>query len=142
MSKKPELPTFRGRSLGITALTAAQVLIGVIHIVSGAVLFAFENFAVLPSTAAYDIYTLLYGVFVLVFAVYFWQGKRIGWVGTIAVSVFVIVADSLTLLNLPSVPGIPKAPAFAEIVYSVIVVAYLMQKRGKVEVTTLVKPTE
>jgi hypothetical protein len=127
MSKKPELPTYKGRSLGITTLTAAQVLIGVIHIISGAVLFAFENFSILPVTAAYDVYTFFYGLLVLVFAVYLWKGKKAGWIGTIAVSFFVIAADTLTLLNLPSIPGIPKAPAFAEIAYSLIVVIYLMQ---------------
>jgi hypothetical protein len=125
VSKKPELPTFHGRRLGVTALTAAQLLIGVIHIVSGAVLFAFENFSALPTTAAYDVYTFVYGLLILVFAIYLWKGKKAGWIGTIAVSAFVIAADALTLLNLPSVPGIPKAPAFAEIAYSVIVVAYL-----------------
>lgn len=131
MSKKPELPTFRGRSLGVTALTAAQVLIGVIHIVSGAVLFAFEDFSALPPTAAYDVYTFVYGLLILVFAIYLWRGKNVGWFGTIAVSAFVIAADALTLLDLPSVPGIPKAPAFAEIAYSVIVVAYLMQAKSR-----------
>jgi uncharacterized membrane protein HdeD (DUF308 family) len=131
VSKKPEPPTFRGRSLGITALTAAQLLIGVIHIISGAVLFAFENFSVLPATAAYDIYTLTYGVLTLVFAVYLWQGKKTGWIGTITISVFVIAADTLTLLNLPSVPGIPKAPAIAEITYSTIIIGYLLKKQNR-----------
>lgn len=129
MSKKPELPTFKGRSLGVTALTAAQLLIGVIHIISGAVLFAFENFSALHATAAYDIYTLLYGALTLVFAVYLWQGKKAGWIGTIAIAIFVIAADSLTLLNLPSIPGIPKAPAIAEITYSTIIIAYLLTRK-------------
>jgi hypothetical protein len=131
VTKKPELPTFHGRSLGITALTAAQVLIGVIHIISGAVLFAFENFSALPATAAYDIYTFVYGLLILVFAIYLWNGKKAGWIGTIAVSVFVIIADSLTLLNLPSVPGIPKAPAIAEITYSTIIIAHLLRKQAQ-----------
>jgi hypothetical protein len=131
VSKKPELPTFHGRSLGTTALTAAQLLIGVIHIISGAVLFAFEDFSALPATAAYDIYTLTYGALVLVFAIYFWQGKWIGWIGTITVSAFVIAADTLTLLNLPSIPGIPKAPAIAEITFSTIVIGYLLIKQNR-----------
>jgi hypothetical protein len=138
VTKKPDLPTFKGRSLGITALTAAQVLIGVIHIISGAVLFALENFSALPATAAYDIYTFVYGLLILAFAVYLWRGKKAGWIGTLAVSLFVIAADALTLLDLPSMPGIPKAPAFAEIAYSAIVVAYLMQRKRYVEVTNLV----
>jgi len=39
----------------------------------------------------------------------------------------VIVADSLTVLNLPSIPGIPKFPAIAEIAYSLLIVFYLLQ---------------
>jgi hypothetical protein len=129
VSRKPELPTFHGRSLGVTALTAAQLLIGVIHVISGAVLFAFENFSALPPTAAYDIYTFLYGLLILVFAVYLWQGKKAGWIGTMGVSAFVIAADTLTLLNQPSIPGIPKPPAIAEIAYSTIVIGYLLKRQ-------------
>jgi hypothetical protein len=131
VSKKPELPTFKGRSLGVTALTTAQLLIGVIHIISGAVLFAFENFSALPVTVAYDIYTFFYGLLILVFAVYLWRGKKAGWIGTIAVSAFVIAADALTLLNLPSVPGIPKAPAIAEITYSTMAIGYLLKRQTR-----------
>lgn len=115
----------------VTALTVAQLLIGVIHIVSGTLLFAYEDFSNLPATAAYDIYTLAYGLLVLVFAVYLWRGRWVGWVGTVALSAFVIAADSLTLMNLPSVPGIPKAPAVVEIIYSIIVTGYLLYRRNK-----------
>jgi len=131
MKTKPKPPLIYGRNVGVAALTAAQLLIGVIHVISGVVLFAYEDFMHLPATAAYDVYTLVYGVAVLVFAVYFWKGKWIGWVGTLAVSAFVIAADSLTLLDLPSVPGIPKAPAAAEITYSLIVIGYLLNRRNK-----------
>ena len=88
---------------------------------------AFEDFSALPLTVTYDIYTLLYGFLVLFFAVLFWRGKKAGWMGTIAVSLFVIAADTLTLLDLPSIPGIPKLPAFAEITYSLFVIFYLTQ---------------
>ena len=77
---------------------------------------------------AYDVYTLIFGLLYLLFAVLIWQGKKAGWVDTIAVSLFVIVADSLTLLDLPSIPGIPKFAGFTEIGYSVIVVAYLCSR--------------
>ncbi|HTY75430.1 MAG TPA: hypothetical protein VMD05_07690, partial [Candidatus Nanoarchaeia archaeon] len=50
-----------------------------------------------------------------------------GWIGTFAVLLFVIAADSLTLLDLPSVPGIPKFACYGEITYSVIIMLYLMQ---------------
>jgi hypothetical protein len=129
MRNDPKPPLIYGRSIGVATLTVAQLIIGLIHVFSGALLFAYVDFAHLPVAAAYDIYTLVYGLLVLIFAVYFWRGKWIGWVGTIAVSTFVIVADSLTLLNLPSVPGIPKGPAAAEIIYSLIVVGYLLKKK-------------
>ncbi|MCL5877766.1 MAG: hypothetical protein M1540_08145 [Candidatus Bathyarchaeota archaeon] len=127
LSNRSVPPTFRGRSLGITTLVAVQLLIGVIHVFFGALLFVFEDFSILPITVAYDVYTLVYGLLVLVFAVLLWQGKKAGWIGTVAVSLFVIAADSLTLLDLPSIPGIPKAPAIAEIAYSVVVIGYLIQ---------------
>lgn len=127
MSNKPKLPTFGGRSLGIAILTGLQVLIGAIHLFSGLLLLAFENFSALPATAAYDFYTIAFGALTLFFAIFIWRGKKAGWIGTILVSLFVIVADSLTVLDLPSVPGIPKFPAATEIAYSIIVIVYLLQ---------------
>jgi len=118
---------YRGRSFGTTVLTGTQLFIGVIHAFFGALLFVFEDFSTLPVAAVYDIYTLLYGLMICFFAVFFWQGKKAGWIGTFAVSLFVIAADSLTVLNLPSVPGIPKGAAVPEIAYSLIVIIYLVQ---------------
>jgi hypothetical protein len=66
------------------------------------------------------------------FASLLWLQSRWGWVGTVAVSVFVIAADSLTLLNLPSIPGIPKFAGFGEITYSIIVIVYLLQAHIKI----------
>ena len=48
-------------------------------------------------------------------------------------SSFIIIADSLRMLNLPSVPGIPIIAGFGEIPYSIIVVAYLLQGHIKRE---------
>ncbi len=128
---KPTPPTFRGRSIGIVALTTGQLLIGIIHAFFGGLLLVSENFLALPTTVAYDIYTLVYGLLVIVFAAYFWAGRTAGWVGTIAVSIFVITADSLTLLDLPSIPGIPKLPGFAEISYSLLLLTYLLLPKVK-----------
>lgn len=127
MSKKQTPLTYKGRSLGIVILTVAQLLIGAIHAFFGLLLLAFENLSFIQATAAYDVYTFVFGLLVLVFAVFIWQGKKAGWVGTVAVSLFVIVADSLTLLDLPSIPGIPKFPALTEILYSLLAVFYLLQ---------------
>ncbi|MGD0203071.1 MAG: hypothetical protein ABSC20_04100 [Candidatus Bathyarchaeia archaeon] len=126
MTSKSNLPTYKGRRLGIVVLTSAQLFIGVIHVFFGALLLAFGA-SILQATEAYDVYTLVFGLLVLVFAVFIWQGKKAGWIGTVAVSLFVIVADALTVLNLPSIPGIPKFAALTEIAYSLLVVLYLLQ---------------
>jgi len=101
------------------------LLIGGIHVFFGLLLLISENLSFLPSAVVYDVYTFFFGLLGLVFAVFLWRGEKVGWVGTVAVSFFVVVADSFTLLDLPSIPGIPKLPAFAEITYSVLVVGYL-----------------
>jgi vacuolar-type H+-ATPase subunit I/STV1 len=125
--KQTPIITYKGRSLGIVVLTVAQLFIGAIHVFFGLLLLVFENISFLQETAAYDVYTFTFGLLALVFAVFFWLGKKWGWVGTVAVSLFVIVADSLTLLDLPSIPGIPKFPALTEIVYSLLVALFLLQ---------------
>jgi hypothetical protein len=88
-------------------------------------LLAYENLIFTQGNIVYDFYTIIFSVLTVVFAVYIWQGKKAGWVGTVAVSLFVIAADSLTLLDLPSVPGIPKFAGFGEITYSVLIIIYL-----------------
>ena len=126
MTSKPPQVTYKGRSLGIVVLVAAQLLIGVVHVASGLWLLGAELSVGVAANVAYDVYTLVFGVLVFLFAVWIWQGKKLGWAGTVAVSFFVIAADGLTLLDLPSIPGIPKPPAFAEIAYSVVLVGYLL----------------
>jgi hypothetical protein len=130
LSNQRKLTTFKGRSIGIVVLIAAQMLIGVIHVFFGALLLVFENLRFMQATVAYDVYTMVFGLLTLVFAVLLWQGKKSGWAGTIAVSVLVIFADALALLDLPSIPGIPSLPALTEIAYSLLIVFYLLQ--GKV----------
>ena len=125
--KQPPIITYKGRSLGIVVLTVVQLIIGAMHVFFGLLLLVFENFSFHQTTASYDVYTFVFGLLALVFAVFIWQGKKVGWVGTIAVSLFVIAADSLTLLELPSVPGIPKFPALTEIAYSLLIILYLLQ---------------
>ncbi len=127
--KQPPIITYKGRNIGIVILVISQLIIGAIHAFFGLLLLAYENLSFLPTTAVYDIYTFVFGLLALVFALFIWQGKKIGWIGTIAVSLFVIAADSLTLLDLPSIPGIPKFAGFTEIAYSILVVGYLLQTR-------------
>ncbi len=126
MSKKPPQIFYKGRSLGIVILTGAQLLVGAIHVFFGFLLFVFEV-SFLRATIAYDVYTILFGLLTAVFAVFIWQNKKSGWIGTVVVSIFVSVADALTILNLPSIPGIPKFAAPTEIIYSLIVVFYLLR---------------
>jgi hypothetical protein len=130
---KNQLPiiTFKGRNLGIAILFVSQLIIGTIHSFFGLLLLANENLSFLPTTAVYDVYTFVFGLFALVFAVLIWQRKKAGWIGTVAISLFVIIADSLTLLNLPSIPGIPKFAGFTEITYSILIVSYLLQTKIK-----------
>jgi len=128
MTKRP-IPTYKGRSLGIVVLTAAQLLIGAIHVFFGLLLLAFENLTFIQATIIYDVYTVAFGILTMLFAVFIWRGKKIGWIGTIAVSLFVIAADSLTLLDLPSIPGIPKFAGFGEITYSVLIIVYLCTRQ-------------
>ncbi len=124
MTSKREPITYKGRSMGILALTSAQLLIGAIHALLGVLLIAFGS-SILRASEAYNVYTLVFGLSVMVFAVFIWQGKKAGWIGTIAVSLFVTATDALTVSNLPSIPGIPKFAAPTEIGYSILVIIYL-----------------
>ena len=125
---------YKGRSLSIILLITAQVLIGSIHVLFGFWLLTATwtpsssgIFGSSPTPDIYSVYTIVFGFLTLLFAVLLWLQKRGGWVGTFAISVFVIVADSLTLLDLPSIPGIPKIAGYGEITYSILVILYLFQ---------------
>ena len=75
----------------------------------------------------YSVYTTVFGLISLLFAFGFWMGKNWGWFGTVITLLFVTFAGALTLLDLPSIPGIPKFAAVSEIAYSVILLLYLFQ---------------
>jgi hypothetical protein len=127
MSKKPPTIIYRGRNIGIVILTVEQLIIGGIHAFFGLLLLAYENYSSIYATTAYDVYTFVFGLLTLFLSVLIWRKNKAGWIGTVAVSFFVIAVDSLTLLDLPSIPGIPKFPAITEIGYSLLVVFYLLQ---------------
>jgi len=129
-------PTYKGRNFGIVVLVVVQLIIGLIHVVFGIwLLLASKDSASFGFSLGYiyNLYTLLYGLLTSVFTVGLWFKKNWGWYGTLAISFFVIVADSLTLLNLPSVPGISKFAGVGEIPYSLIVIAYLLQSHVRPE---------
>jgi hypothetical protein len=117
--------TIKGRTLGLVVLVGLQLLIGIIHLFAGLLLLAYEDFSALLPTSAYNIYTFVFGLLVVSFSYGIWLGRRWGWLGTIAVSVFVIIADSTALLNVPFVQGTPQGPAAVEIPYSLILICYL-----------------
>ncbi len=128
--------TYRGRTLGIVTLAISQLLIGVIHFLSGLWLLTAGSSTdfVLSSQSLliYNIYTLIFGLLTLVFTVGIWFVNSWGWIGTVVVSVFVMVADVLAFLNLPSIPGIPQFAAVVEIMYSLIVLFYLSQSHVRI----------
>jgi hypothetical protein len=131
MKKNGLAVAYRGRILGIVVLVVAQFLIGIIHVSSGVLLLLqgiIETFSTsMQVPEIYSVYTLVFGLLIFIFAYAIWIGNRWGWIGTVTVSIFVILVDSLTLLNLPSIPGIPKFAAVAEIVYSLLILLYLSQ---------------
>ncbi len=128
MASKRQPISYKGRSLGILVLVGAQALVGAIHILVG-ILFLVSSMNIFVAPIVYEVYTLLFGLLVVVFTYLVWNGKKSGWVGTIAISLFVIAADTLALLNLPSIPGIPKSAGIVEISYSVVVIVYLLTAR-------------
>jgi hypothetical protein len=120
--KYPE--SFKTRYAGVFVLTVLQFFNGAIHTIFGLVLV----FAV-SVEFSYSIYTLLYGVSTIFFAYGLWAGRKLGWLGTIVVSLFVIVVDVCAVLNIPLIVGVPTSAALGEIIYSLAVVLYLFQPK-------------
>jgi hypothetical protein len=126
MKKPDRVVTFRGRFLGIGVLVAIQVINGLIHTFFGLVL-VLGTYISMTASSVFSFYTLIYGILTLLFTYLLWKGKRLGWIGTVAVALFVIVADSLTVLDLLTFLGIIKTAAIMEIPYSFVTVLYLIQ---------------
>ena len=131
MKNLANVVTVRGRFLGITVLVAVQFIVGIIHVIFGFALFSgsfsFASYSTL--SMVYTVYTLVYGWLTLFFAYLLWAGKRSGWIGTVAVSLFIILVDTLAVLGLSNVLGIPspKVVAIGEIPFSILVLIYLLQ---------------
>jgi uncharacterized membrane protein (DUF2068 family) len=110
-----------------------QLLIGVVHVFFGFWLLtasvSLVPFSAMESNTVYSIYTVAFGFAAAFFAWGIWLQKNWGSYGTIALSLFVIIADSLTVLDLPSIPGIPKFAAGTEILYSLAIIVYLLQMK-------------
>ena len=128
MNQKRPPFEYNGRSLGNVILISFQVLVGFIHI-----LFGFWLLTAPSGVDIYSFYTIIFGFLTLLFAILLWFNKRWGWIGTFSVLVFVTIVDSLTLLDLPSIPGIPKFACFGEITYSAILIFYLIQAHVRIK---------
>ncbi|PVX23101.1 MAG: hypothetical protein CW691_11565 [Candidatus Bathyarchaeum sp.] len=124
MSKLEHISSFKGRYSGVFVLSSVQFLNGAVHAVIGLCLIY-----AMSGELVYNVYTLLYGVFNIIFAYGLWTGKKSGWLGTIIVSLFVIVVDISEVLDVSLIPGVPRTAALGEIVYSLIVVVYLVQHK-------------
>lgn len=130
MKKSNNSITFKGRYLGLLFLVIIQTIVGFIHVVFGfALLLGLYSFFSSTVSVVYSIYTLVYGSLSLVFVYLLWVNKRLGWIGTVGVSMFVIVVDFLAVSGLSNILSIP-APVFAasgEIPYSLLIFLYLIQ---------------
>ena len=116
--------SFKGRYLGFFVLVILQFLNGLLHAAIGLTL-VFAGSGQLD----YNVYTLLYGIFNVVFAYGLWAGKKSGWLGTIVMSIFVIVVDISAVLGISLIAGVPRAAALGEIMYSLFVMVYLYQPK-------------
>ena len=131
MKRSTKDVTFRERFLGITVLVVVQLIVGIIHVIFGFALlsggFSVVSYSMIPMMYAF--YTLIYGLLTLFFTYLIWLGKRSGWIGTVAVSLFVIIVDILAVLDLSNVLGIPvpNVAAIGEIPFGILILVYLLQ---------------
>jgi hypothetical protein len=137
MSSARAPPTYKGKPLGLVVLVAFQLLVGLVHVFFGFWLLSAPMvvpfFGAETAMDIYSVYTIAFGLLTLAFTYALWMEKLWGFLGTVAVSLFVIAADVLALLDLPSVPGIPKVAGFGEIGYSALVLVYLGQTHVRIK---------
>jgi len=129
MTVKKDHITFRGRYLGVTFFVIVQFIVGIIHIFFGLAMlsgsFSFASYSVTP--IVYSFYTFAYGCFTFFFTYLVWITSRFGWIGTVAVSFFVILADTFAVFNVINFLGIPELAAIGEIPFSIVIILYFLQ---------------
>ena len=131
MKRSKEDVMFRGRYLGILFLVSIQFIVGLIHFIFGLAMisgyYSVAAYSTLPMV--YSVYTFVYGLLTLFFTCFIWVGRRSGWIGTVTVSLFIIVVDTLAVFDLVNVLGIPAplVAAIGEIPFSILVLVYLLQ---------------
>ena len=124
LSKFKHPASFKGKYPGIFGLSIVQFLNGTVHAAFGLALIS-----LMSGEPIYNVYTLLYGISNIIFAYGLWNGKKSGWLGTILVSLFVIVVDVSEVLGISLIPGVLRGAALGEIVYSLVVIVYLLQPK-------------
>jgi len=124
LSKFTYPKSFKGRYSGVFVLVILQFLNGVVHAVIGLSLISAGS-----GVLIYNIYTFLYGFFNILFGYALWGGKKSGWLGTVTVSLFVIVVDLSAIFDMPLIAGVPKNAALGEILFSLFVMTYLFQPK-------------
>ena len=111
-------------------MVIVQAIVGIIHLFFGLALvtgnFSFTGY---PTLMTYSIYTLVYGLLTILFTYWIWKQKQLGWIGIVAIALFVIIVDSFAVLNVTNFLGIPspKIAAMGEIPYSSLCLVYLLQ---------------
>ena len=122
---------FKNRYVGILFLVIVQLIVGFVHLFFGLALisgcFTFISHSNIQTL--YTVYTLVYGSLTTFFTYLIWKRKGLGWIGMVAISIFVIVVDTLAVFDISNIFSIP-APKFAaigEIPFSILVLAYLLQ---------------
>jgi len=134
MKKPIENINVRERFLGVFILVIVQSLVGLIHIFLGSVMILGTSVAPYStSSLIYSYYTLAFGLLTLFFTILLWAGKRLGWIGTVAIFLFVTIADTIAFFSLFNVLGIPKIAGLGEIPYSLIILCYLLQSHIKLK---------
>jgi len=136
MKKSQPEVTFKERFLGVVFLVVVQAVVGVIHLFFGLALISGSfSFSAYPTMMGYSVYTVIYGFLTILFTYWIWKQKRLGWIGTVVIALFVITVDSLAVFNVTNFLGIP-APKFAamgEIPYSMLALVYLLQNHVRLK---------
>ena len=136
MKKRQTEVTFKDRYLGVVLLVVIQGIVGVIHLFFGLAMISGNfSFSAYPTLMSYSVYTVVYGFLTILFTYGFWKQKQLGWIGTVAIALFVITVDSLAVFNVTNFLGIP-APNFAamgEIPYSMLALVYLLQNHVRIK---------
>ena len=126
LSKLSTPDSSKGKYVGVLVLTVVLFLNGAIHTTIGAGLAFFGI-----GEMVYNLYTVLYGILQIIFLYGLWNGKTYAWIGTILVSIFIILIDVCTTLGIQIIPGVPTSAAIGEIVVSLGIIVYLFQPKIK-----------